>query len=419
MKYTGLPLSDIQRQKYKRHNYYFNIILFIGLFLGFHWLGPSTIVLYLLSFGILSLKFPDQTSKKKSHLFWVLSILGLVANVFFILMLYRSSLDMNRFLEFALDWWPTPLTPVAVSKGLLFLFLILICLFYLKPRHPGIIARNLKYQVLLIGGFFMILPFYWMLITSFKSYDEALAFPPTWWPGRFEFSNWVEAWNAPKSNTYGDPPIPLTFTRYFSISVSVGLVTTAGVLATSALAAYAFSKMNFFGKGIFFYLIIAMMMVPGQVLLIPNYLTLARLGWLDRYAALIVPWLANVFTIFLMRQFFMTIPDDLWDSAQIDGAGRFRFLWQIMIPLSKPVMITAGIFAFLGNWNSLFWPLIVTTRPEMRTLMVGLQAFNQDAGSEFHLLMAASTFAVLPVVIMFFFLQRFFIQGIARTGIKS
>ena len=278
---------------------------------------------------------------------------------------------------------------------------------------------TLIYQVLMIGAFFMILPFYWMFFTSFKSFDEAMAFPPTWWPNEFHWQNWVEAWNAPKSNTYGDPPVPLTFTRYFYVSVTVGLVTTAGVLVTSAFAAYAFSKMRFFGRGLFFYIILAMMMVPGQVLLIPNYLTLAKLHWLDHYAALIVPWLANVFTIFLMRQFFMTIPDDLWDSAQIDGAGRFRYLWQVMIPLSKPVLITAGIFAFLGNWNSLFWPLIVTTRPEMRTLMVGLQAFNQDAGAEFHLLMAASTFAVLPVVIMFFFLQRFFIQGIARTGMKS
>ncbi len=288
---------------------------------------------------------------------------------------------------------------------------------YIAER-PKNIKLTLIYQVLFIGGFFMILPFFWMFITSFKSFREAMAFPPTWWPTEFRWHNWAEAWNAPKANTYGEPPIPLTFTRYFYVSISVGIVTTTGALITSALAAYAFAKMRFYGKGLFFYIILAMMMVPGQVLLIPNYLTLAKLHWLDHYAALIVPWLANVFIIFLMRQFFMTIPDVLWDAAQIDGSSRFRFLWQVIIPLSKPVMITAGIFAFLGNWNSLFWPLIVTTRPEMRTLMVGLQAFNQDAGSEFHLLMAASTFAVLPVVIMFFFLQRFFIRGIARTGLK-
>jgi multiple sugar transport system permease protein len=281
------------------------------------------------------------------------------------------------------------------------------------------VNNTLVYQVLLIGCIFMILPFFWMIITSFKTYREAMSFPPIWWPEKFQWKNWREAWNAPKANTYGDPPIPLTFTRYFFVSVCVGLATTAGILFTSALAAYAFAKMRFWGKSLFFYIILAMMMIPGQVLLIPNYLTLAKFNWLDRYHALIIPWLANVFTIFLMRQFFMTIPDELWDAAQIDGAGRFRFLWQVIIPLSKPVLITAGIFDFLGSWNSLFWPLIVVTRPEMRTLMVGLQAFNQDAGSDYHLLMAASTFAVLPVVIMFFFLQRFFIQGIARTGLKS
>jgi multiple sugar transport system permease protein len=307
------------------------------------------------------------------------------------------------------------------GKGLFVYFTAaaILCIVLYINKKPANIGNTVIYQFLLVAGFFMILPFYWMIITSFKGFKEAMAFPPTWWPSEFQWKNWVEAWDAPKSNTYGDPPIPLTFTRYFCVSISVGIVATLGTLTTSALAAYAFAKMKFYGRGLFFYILIAMMMIPGQVLLIPNYLTLAKLQWLDHYAALIVPWLANVFTIFLMRQFFMTIPDALWDAAQIDGAGRFRFLWQVLIPLSKPVMITAGIFAFLGNWNSLFWPLIVTTRPEMRTLMVGLQAFNQDAGSEFHLLMAASTFAVLPVVIMFFFLQRFFIQGIARTGLKS
>jgi len=305
----------------------------------------------------------------------------------------------------------------------LILYLIalgLVCLYHVyMEKRLGNLYDTLKYQLLLVIGFFMLLPFYWMLITSFKTYQEAMAFPPVWWPAKFQWKNWLDTWNAPKSNTYGDPPIPLTFTRYFYVSILVGLSITAGVLVTSALGAYAFAKMNFFGKNLFFYILLAMMMIPGQVLLIPNYVTLARLHWLDRYQALIIPWLANVFTIFLMRQFFMTLPDDLWDAAQIDGAGRFRFLWQIVIPLSKPVIITAAIFDFLNSWNSLFWPLIVTTRPEMRTLMVGLQAFNQDAGSDYHLLMAASTFAVLPVVILFFFLQRFFIQGIARTGLKS
>lgn len=225
----------------------------------------------------------------------------------------------------------------------------------------------------------------------------------------FRIGNYAEAWVAPKVTTFG---------QYFWVSIFTSITTTIGTLLTGALAAFAFAKMRFRGKGAFFYLILATMMVPGQVLLIPSYIILQYLGWLDTYLALIVPWLASVFTIFLMRQFFMTIPDDLWDAAQIDGASRFRFLFIVVLPLSKPVMITAGIFTFLGNWNSLLWPLIVTTRPEMRTIMVGLQTYNTEAGGEFHLLMAASTMAVLPIVIAFFFLQKFFIAGIARTGLK-
>ncbi|MBI5154347.1 carbohydrate ABC transporter permease, partial [Candidatus Poribacteria bacterium] len=231
---------------------------------------------------------------------------------------------------------------------------------------------------------------------------------------RVEARNYIKAWFRPEEATRG----AVNFGQYFWVSVFTGVVSTIGTLITSAFAAFAFAKMNFWGKGAFFYIVLLTMMVPGQVLLIPDFLILGALGWLDTYLALIVPFLASVFTIFLMRQFFMTIPDDLWDAAQIDGAGRFRFLWQVVAPLSKPVFITAGIFVFLGTWNSLLWPLIVTSRPEMRTLMVGLQAFNEEAGSEFELLMAASSMAIVPVVILFFLLQRFFIQGIARTGLK-
>lgn len=385
---------------------------------------------------------------------------------------------------------------------LLFIYLLgwLILSFLPKSNRIKRMASNsLVYHILVIGGFFMMLPFYWMVITAFKDFTEATAFPPTFLPKitktfvkmeknievfalkeknpqndkvavilasdfpkkqyeelpqfrkqsalstewieqqglkdkifyadkekvyskkviSFKWDNYKEAWMSPKSVEYGIPRRPLTFGRYFYVSLMTGIVTTIGTLITAALAAYAFAKMNFIGKGLFFYIILATMMVPGQVLLIPDYVILQHLGWLDRMEALIVPWLASVFCIFLMRQFFMTIPNDLWDAAQIDGSGRLGYLWRVILPLSKPVMITSGIFTFLGNWNSLLWPLIVTSKPEMRTLMVGLQMFNQEAGSDFHLLMAASTLAILPIVILFFFLQRFFIEGIARSGLKS
>lgn len=226
--------------------------------------------------------------------------------------------------------------------------------------------------------------------------------------------NFREAWYSPEENTRGRA----NFTRYFFVSISTSVFATIGTLITGALAAFAFARFEFAGKGVLFYIVLMTMMVPGQVLLIPNFLILNSLGWLDTYYALTVPWLASVFTIFLMRQFFMTVPNDLWEAARIDGASHFRYLWQIILPLCKPVFITAGIFNFLNNWNSLLWPLIVTSRPEMRTLMVGLQTFTEDSGTDFHLLMAASTLAIMPVVLLFFFMQRFFIEGIAKTGLK-
>jgi multiple sugar transport system permease protein len=275
-------------------------------------------------------------------------------------------------------------------------------------RNYRTFKRSLLYQALVAGSFVMLLPFYWMIITSFKSASEALSYPPNWWPREFLWQNYVEAWQKPE----------VGFARYYWVTISTSIAITVGTLVTGVLAAFAFARMQFLGKGLFFYLVLATLMVPGQVLIIPNFIILKELGWLNTYSALIVPWMASVFSIFLMRQHFMTIPNDLWDAAQIDGAGRMRFLLHVVLPLSKPVMITSSIFNFVGQWNSLLWPLVVTSSPEMRTLMVGLQVFSSSAGSEFHLLMAASTFSILPLVIMFFFLQRFFIEGIARSGLK-
>jgi len=263
------------------------------------------------------------------------------------------------------------------------------------------------YVVLSFGTVLVIFPFYWMVTTSLKTLPEAQSIPPTFIPATFQLKNFVEAWHS------------APFGRYFFNSIFTCTTIVVVGLITSSLAAFAFAKMRFAGRKFLFFLILSTMMIPGQVLIIPSYLIVAHLGWLNSYKSLIIPWLANVFTIFLMRQFFMTIPDDLMDASKIDGASKFRSLWMIVIPLSKPVIITAGIFDFLMNWNALLWPLIVAKNPKYWTLMVGLSSFNNDAGSEFHLLMAASTFAVLPIIIAFFFLQRFFIQGIARTGLKG
>ncbi|MDD4477501.1 MAG: ABC transporter permease subunit [Mesotoga sp.] len=220
------------------------------------------------------------------------------------------------------------------------------------------------------------------------------------------FQNYVTAWNAAPFGTY-----------YFN-TVFVAIVTTFAEIIFAAMAAFAFAKMEFFGKNLIFTLFLATMMVPGEVLLVPNYITLTALGWIDSYYALIVPWVVSVFAIFLLRQHFMTIPNELYDAAMIDGLTKWRFLWTVMVPLSKPAVITGALLKFVGSWNSFLWVLIVTKSPEIRTLPVGLQNFSSATGSDYHLLMAAATFSVIPVVVLFLLTQKYFIAGIARSGLK-
>ena len=160
-------------------------------------------------------------------------------------------------------------------------------------------------------------------------------------------------------------------------------------------------------------------MVPGEVLLIPNFVTLSNLGWIDHYQALIVPWLASVFSIFLLRQFFLSIPKELSFAAKIDGCSDFRFLWSVMVPLAKPALITIAILKAIGSWNAFMWPLIVTSSENMRTLPVGLIAFSTDTGTKYELLMAASSMIILPMIILYIVLQKYIIEGVARAGIKG
>ncbi len=220
------------------------------------------------------------------------------------------------------------------------------------------------------------------------------------------FQNYVEAWNA------------APFGRYYFNTVFIATLTTILEIVISSMAAYAFSWMNFPGKGLLFSIFLATMMVPGEVLLVPNFITITKFGWIDTYYALIVPWVVSVFSIFLMRQHFMSIPSELFDAAKIDGSSHWRFLWQIVVPLSKPVIITSALLKFVGSWNAFLWVLIVTNSPKYRTLTVGLQSFSSEVGTLYNLLMAAATFSILPVVIIFLFAQKYFVRGIARTGLK-
>lgn len=268
------------------------------------------------------------------------------------------------------------------------------------------LSSGLTQLILAVAALVVAFPFLWMISTSLKSLPETAQFPPTLWPRHPHWHNYVEALReAP-------------FGRYFFNSSVVAASVTAGVLFTALLAGYAFGAMQFRGRQVFFTLYLATMMIPFEVLMIPNYLLVAQLGWLNSYRALIIPWTANVFSVFLLTQFFRGLPRDFFEAAQLDGCGHWQFLWAIGRPLAQPALATVAIFAFLGSWNSLLWPLLVTNDDRMRPVEVGLSTFLQEQGNETHLMMAAATVVMLPVLIVFLLAQRRFIEGVA-AGIKG
>ncbi len=275
----------------------------------------------------------------------------------------------------------------------------------LRERLPMLSARLAIYAVLTLGAVVAAFPFIWMILTSLKSYQETAL--RVWFPSEWLFSNYPAAWSqAP-------------FARYFINSTVIAVSTVVGVLFTSILAAYAFARMDFFGKRLLFLVFLSTLMIPFEILLIPDYLIVVRLGWINNYLALIVPWTASAFQIFLLRQFFATVPKDLYDAALLDGCDHLRFLLRVVVPLSRPALVTVGLFAFLGAWRALVWPLIVTKSEDMRTVEVGLATFVQEAGTQTQFLMAAATFAILPIIILYFLGQKSFIEGIATSGLKG
>lgn len=249
-----------------------------------------------------------------------------------------------------------------------------------------------KHFFLILGGILMLLPFLWMVNTSLQGGG---------------LSNYVEAWTK------------VPFGRYFLNTLFVTLLTVAGVLVTASLAAYSFATMKYRGRNFLFLLFLSTMMVPQPVYLAPSYVILAKLGWINTYMALIIPWTTNVFSIFLFRQHFKTIPKTLYEAAILDGCGRLKYLWKVVLPLSKPVIVTVILFNIIGSWNSFMWPLVVTHSENLRVLQVGLSYFNQEQSSNFELLMAASTFSTIPLVILFLFVQKRIVASYSRSGIKD
>ena len=269
------------------------------------------------------------------------------------------------------------------------------------------LGHLLLHLVLIAGAVSALFPFVWMVLNSLKGYTEAAAGLDIL-PKRWLFSNYVTAWNQ----------VGL-FPRYFANSIFIGVATVLGVLVTSTLAAYAFARMKFPGRDALFLIMVATMIVPFEVTLVPNFILMRDLNWIDTYQALIIPWSGSAFSVFLLRQFFRSIPQDLYDAAVLDGASHLRFLIDIVVPLSKPALITSALFTFLGSWNSLMWPLLVTNSPQMRPIQVGIASFITDAGTQVQLLLAAVTISVVPIVLVYLLLQRWFIEGIATVGLRG
>jgi multiple sugar transport system permease protein len=274
-----------------------------------------------------------------------------------------------------------------------------------RTRSP--LGRALSYLVLAAGAAIMLLPFVWMVSTSLKAPADIFVYPPQWLPNPVRWSN------------YADVMRVLPFGRYVLNTTLVASSVTALHLLVSSLAAYAFARLRFPGRNRLFLAYLATLMVPGQVTLIPNFLIVKYLGWLDTYQALIVPQAFSAFGTFLLRQFFLTIPRELEDAARIDGASALDVYWRIILPLSGPALATLGVFTFTAQWNNFLWPLIVINDEQLRTLTVGLRALVGQFTVQYQLLMAGSVIALVPMLVVFLLAQRFFVRGIALTGLAG
>jgi len=282
-------------------------------------------------------------------------------------------------------------------------------------------GRIALYTVLVIGAIISVIPFLYMIMSSLRSYGSIITnnFWP-WWPLGDEppqFNNYAEAIQAIGFDKAWGVSL---FVRYLLNSLLMSSAVVAGTLLTSILAAYAFANINVPGKNLVFLLILATLMIPNDLTLVPKVVMMYNFKWYNGFLALTVPFFVSVFGIFLLRQFFMQIPKELYDAAIIDGAGHLRYLYAIVLPIARPAVITVALLNFIWTWDSFKWPMLVTRDSNMRVLAVGLQQFLVgEGGTKVHLMMAFATMVVTPVLIFYFFTQKYFTEGIARTGIKG
>lgn len=282
-----------------------------------------------------------------------------------------------------------------------------------RRRNPYLpFVRMLGLAALAALALMTMAPFLWMVLTSLKTQQEAFAYPPTLLPR-----------NGPQWQNYTQLFTLVPFGRYFLNTVIVTGAVVVGQLLISSMAAYAFARLRFVGRDTIFLFYLATMMVPFQVTLIPLYLLVVQLGWVNTYWGLIAPGLSSAYGIFLLRQAFLTQPEELADAARIDGASEYGIYWRIFLPLNGPALATVGVFAFLGTWTDLLWPLLIVRDQNLRTLELGLAYFNsavpQFVQPNWPLLMAAAVVVMLPVIVVYLFTQRYFTEGIALTGVKG
>ncbi len=274
-----------------------------------------------------------------------------------------------------------------------------------------------RYLLLVPAAALFIFPFYWMVVISLGTLESVFVFPPYLYP-LWHWENYLAAVGLVADPSTGQY-LQIPWARYFLNTVIVAGGTTALVLITSLLAGYAFASMRFPGRSVIFGLVLAIYMVPTEVTLVPNFIILADLHWIDSYQAQIVPFGASVFGIFLMRQFFLGLPNDLWEAAQLDGSGHLRFLWSIAAPLARPPLVTIALFQLVAGWNAFLWPLIVTNTDAYRPVQVGLQAFSYADATNPVLHAAGSLMVTLPILIIFLLAQRQIVGGIAASGIRG
>jgi multiple sugar transport system permease protein len=276
-----------------------------------------------------------------------------------------------------------------------------------RSMRPGrVVSVVAAYAALTLAALALVLPLIWLFSTSLKMPGREFVLPPEWIPDPVRWQNYVDAFRA------------RPFSLYARNTTLIMISATAGTLLTASMAAYAFARLRFPGRQTLFAITLSTLMLPFIVTMVPTFILFKELGWINTFLPLIVPsWAGGgAFYVFLMRQFFMTIPYELEEAARIDGAGFFRTYWQVTMPLSGPVLATVGIFSFIHHWNDFLPPLIYLSSPQLYTLALGLQTFRGEYTSQWSLLMAASAAMVLPVLVVFFFAQRYFLRGVVMSG---